>query len=324
MIKRLLTLTFILITVNLFADQVKFEMSAPNAVQTGQQFRLSFSLNEKGRNLKLPDLSNFDVLMGPSTSQSTNFQSINGKVSQSVTYSYIYIIRAKTEGTFEIRPASIEVDGKVYESNSLKIQVVKGRPTQTQSDDQQNGGSAAIDKDDLFVKVVFNKRNVYRGEQIIATVKLYAEPSLPIQGFEEVNLPEYEGFYSQDIDMPQQIGFDREVYNDKIYKVGVLKKTILFPQQNGELKIDPFSLTCLVQQQTRTRNFFDDFFSNMRTVRARITSLPVTINVKDLPPEPAGFYGAVGNFNVDASMSETDVSTNDAVTYKITVNGTGN
>ncbi|MBN2773937.1 MAG: BatD family protein, partial [Prolixibacteraceae bacterium] len=197
MIKRLLTLTFILITVNLFADQVKFEMSAPNAVQTGQQFRLSFSLNEKGRNLKLPDLSNFDVLMGPSTSQSTNFQSINGKVSQSVTYSYIYIIRAKTEGTFEIRPASIEVDGKVYESNSLKIQVVKGRPTQTQSDDQQNGGSAAIDKDDLFVKVVFNKRNVYRGEQIIATVKLYAEPSLPIQGFEEVNLPEYEGFYSQ-------------------------------------------------------------------------------------------------------------------------------
>ncbi|NQU85371.1 MAG: protein BatD [Mariniphaga sp.] len=324
MIKRLLTIILILSSVISFADQVKFEMSAPNAVQIGQQFRLSFSINEQGKNLKLPDLSNFDVLMGPSTSQSTNFQSINGRVSQSVTYSYIYILRAKTEGSFDIRPGSIEVDGKVYESNSLKIRVVKGQPQQQAQQNNQQGGSVNISKDDLFVRVSFSKRNVYRGEQIIATVKLYAEPSLPIQGFEEVNLPEYEGFYTQDIDMPQQISFEREVYNEKIYKVGLLKKTILFPQQNGTITIDPFSLTCLVQQQTRQRSFFDDFFSNMRTVRAKINSLPVSVNVKDLPSAPASFYGGVGSFNVNASMSETEVSTNDAVTLKVTINGSGN
>jgi len=325
MIKRLLALLFVLYSVIAFADQVKFEMSAPNAVEAGKQFRLTFTLNERGSNLRLPSLANFDVLMGPSTSQSTSIQTINGRTTSSVTYSYIYILRAKSEGTFEIRPASIEVDGKVYESNSLNIQVVKGQPQpQAQQQPGSQGTTATVGKDDLFIRVALTKRNVYRGEQLIATVKLYAEPNLPIQGFEEVNLPAYEGFYTQDIDMPQQISFEREVYNDKIYKVGILKKTLLFPQQNGTITIEPFSLTCLIQQQVRQRSFFDDFFSSYRTVRAKITSQPVRINVKDLPPEPGNFYGGVGNFNIDASLNETDVKTNDAVTLKLTISGNGN
>ncbi len=325
MIKQLLALLFILNPAVIFADGVTFEMSAPNAVETGQQFRLSFSLNKEGGNLRLPDLSNFEILMGPSKSESSSTQIINGQVTHSVTYSYIYILRAKNEGTFEIRPATIEVDGAVYESNSLKIQVVKGRtPQQPQQDNPPEGGAADVGKEDLFVRVALSKSSVYRGEQLLATVKLYAEPDLPIQGFEEVNLPEYEGFYSQDIDMPQQISFTREVYNDRIYKVGVLKKTILFPQQNGTITINPFSLTCLVRQQVGPRSFFDDFFSSYRTARARITSEPVSLQVRDLPSAPAGFTGAVGNFSVNASLSNTHVSTNDAVTLEVKVNGSGN
>jgi hypothetical protein len=325
MIKRLLALLLIAYPVWIFADGVTFEMSAPNAVETGQQFRLTFSLNEQGDNLRLPDLSNFEVLMGPSTSTSSSTQIINGQVTSSVSYSYTYILRAKNEGTFEIRPATVEVDGTIYESNSLKIQVVKGKtPQQTREDNQAAEGAADVGKEDLFVRVVFSKSRVYRGEQLLATVKLYAEPNLPIQGFEEVNLPEYEGFYSQDIDMPQQISFTREVYNDRIYKVGVLKKTLLFPQQNGTLSIKPFSLTCLVRQQIGPRSFFDDFFSGYRTARARITSEPVSLQVRDLPPAPAEFTGAVGDFSVSAKLSKSLVSTNDAVTLEVTVQGSGN
>ncbi len=90
-----------------------------------------------------------------------------------------------------------------------------------------------------------NKRNVYRGEQIIATVKLYVNPNIPIAGFDEVNLPTYEGFYTQDVEIPQQINFTREVYNNKIYQVGVLKKTILFPQQNGKITLNLLTCHCL-------------------------------------------------------------------------------
>jgi hypothetical protein len=332
MVKHLLTYLLIFFWITGQADQVQFEMSAPNAVEVGQQFRLTFSLNERGSNLRIPDLSNFDILMGPSTSQSSSFQMINGKTTQSVSFAYTYILRAKTEGTFEIRPGSIEVGGKVYESNSLKIQVVKGQPRQQPpqsagNDPSEQGAempSGNISKDDLFIRVILNKTNAYKGEQIIATVKLYAQPNLPIVGFEEVNLPTYEGFYTQDIDMPQQINFEREVYNDKIYKSGVLKKTVLFPQQNGSITIQPFDMTCLVQQQVRARSFFDDFFSTTRTVKAKIVSQPVRVIVKDLPPAPADFYGGVGNLNITASLNETEVSANDAVTLKFAISGTGN
>ncbi len=315
------------------AQQPQFVMSAPNAVEMGQQFRLTFTINQQGSNLQLPSnlTSNFDVLMGPSTGQSTSIQTINGKTTTEVTFSYTYILRAKAEGSFEIRPATIEVDGKVTESNSLKIQVV---PKQSQSQPKQQApqgedarqGSQSVDLggDNLFVRVELNKSNVFRGEQIIATVKLYADPNIPITGFEEVNLPTFEGFYTQDIDIPRQINFTREVYNNRIYQVGILKKTVLFPQQNGTITVNPFSMTLLVQQRVRPRSFFDDFFSGVQTARSTVTSKPVSVHVKDLPPQPANFYGGVGNFNINSELSAENVTTNDAVTLKLTINGTGN
>ncbi len=335
MIKKLTTYIFLLLLViGAKAQDTRFTMSAPNAVENGQQFRLSFTLNKRGNKLKLPPglNDNFQILMGPSTGQSFSSSTINGKTTAETTYSYTYILRAKNEGTFELRPASIEADGKVIESNSLEIRVVKAQ-SQPQSSQQQGGNKQSqqrsasnvdLGKDNLFVRVEFSKRSAYRGEQIVATVKLYSHPEIGISGFEEVNLPTYEGFYTQDLEMPKNINLSREVYNDRIYQVGVLKKTILFPQQNGQIKIDPFSLSVLVRQQVKARSFFDDFFDNYRTVRARITSDPVTINVKDLPTEPANFMGGVGNFNVSSEISNTDVTTNDAVTLTVKINGSGN
>lgn len=312
------------------AEQTRFTMSAPNAVEIGKQFRLSFSINERGNNLQLPPglNTNFDILMGPSTGSSTRTQIINGRSSTETSFTYTYILRAKKEGDFEIRPASIEVGGKVFESNALKLQVVKAQtaPAQPQGGIDTQGGTQNVNlgKDNLFVRVDFSKQNVYRGEQIIATVKLYVNPNINLGGFEEVNLPTYEGFYTQDIEIPQQINLSREVYNDKIYQVGVLKKTILFPQQNGKITIEPFDLTLLIQQRVKARSFFDDFFSSYRTVRAKITSTASAVNVKDLPAEPNNFMGGVGNFNITSSISSESVTTNDAVTLTLKISGTGN
>ncbi len=309
------------------ADDVILTMTAPNAVSVGDQFRLTLNSTKQAVKIQLPDLSNFDVLMGPSTGSSTNMQTVNGRTTVSRTFSYTYILRAKKEGSFEVRPASIEVDGKVYESNSLNVRVVKGssrQQNQVQQRSNQGAATGNISKDDLFVRVVLNKRNVYKGEQIIATVKLYTTPGLPLDRFEEINLPSYEGFYTQDIDIPQQINLQREVYNDKIYQAGVLKKTILFPQQNGTITIEPFDITCLVRQQVRPRSFFDDFFDSYRTVKAKITSTKVAVNVKDLPTAPSNFYGGVGNFNVNAELSDQNITANDAATLRLTINGNGN
>lgn len=332
MIKRLIIYIFLFcLAISVQAENTRFVMSAPSAVEMGRQFRLSFSLNERGNNVKLPQglSDNFSILMGPSTGQSTSISSINGRTTQKVSYSYTYILQAKKEGEFEIRPGSVEVKGKVFESNSLKIRVVKSqsKPARQQRSGNQTRGTAQkvdLGKGNMFVKVALSKSNVFRGEQIIATVKLYVNPNIPISGFDEVNLPTYEGFYTQDIEIPQQINFTREVYNDKIYQVGILKKTILFPQQNGKISIKPFNLTLLVQQQVKARSFFDDFFSTRRTVKARVTSSETTVNVKDLPPAPANFLSGVGNFNISSSISSKEATTNDAVTLTVKISGTGN
>lgn len=338
MTRKLLTyllLLFAVVTAN--AEQTRFTMSAPTAVEAGKQFRLSFTLNEQGSNLKLPPgiESNFDILMGPSTSQSISMSTINGQTTQEITYGFTYILRSKQEGTFELRPASIEVKGKIFESNSLKIQVVKAqsKPAQPQAGtggtgaEEQTQGSpqnVELGSDNLFVRIEMSKQNVYKGEQIVATVKLYVNPNIPVAGFDEVNLPTYEGFYTQDVEIPQQVNFTREVFDNKIYQVGVLKKTILFPQQTGRLTVEPFTMSLLVQQQVKQRSFFDDFFNSFRTVKATISSKPVTVNVKDIPNAPADFMGGVGNFSIASEISSQDVTTNDAVTLKVTISGSGN
>ncbi len=322
------------------ADNIEFVMEGPEVVAMGEQFRLGFTLNERGTDLQLPDLSNFDVLMGPSTSQSSSIQIINGKTTQSSSFSYIFILRAKKEGKFSIRPASIKVGGKTYESNSLNIQVVKGQPQQSAG--QQGGGGSGgtqqnaqqqqsdtptgnISKDNLFVRVAVDKTNVSKGEQILSTVKLYISQNVPLNGFDEVKLPSYEGFWTKDIEVPTQVNFTREVYNGKIYQVGVLKKTILFPQQIGNIRIDPFEITCLVRQRVRQQqSFFDDFFDNYRVVKAKVVSDPVIVSVKDLPNQPANYNGAVGNFSFSGSLDKTAGKSNEAMTLKLVVSGTGN
>lgn len=318
------------------ADNIQFVMEGPEVVAMGEQFRLGFTLNERGTDLELPDLSNFDVLMGPSTSQSSSIQIINGKTTQSSSYSYIFILRAKKEGKFSIRPASIKVGGKTYESNSLNIQVVKGQPQQTASQQGQGGAqqnnnqqddvpAGNVSKDNLFVRVAVDKTNVSKGEQILSTVKLYISQNVPLNGFDEVKLPSYEGFWTKDIDVPTQVNFTREVYNGKIYQVGILKKTILFPQQTGNIRIDPFEITCLVRQRVRQQQgFFDDFFDNYRVVKAKVVSDPITISVKDLPNQPANFNGAVGNFSFSGSLDKTAAKSNEAMTLKLIVSGSGN
>lgn len=316
------------------ADNVEFVMEGPDVISVGEQFRLGFTLNDRGSDLQLPDLSNFDVLMGPSTSQSSSIQIINGKTTQSQSFSYIFVLRAKKEGKFTIRPASIKVGGKTYESNSLNIEVVKGQPQQQQSQGGgQQGGTQQqddtptgnISKDNLFVRVAVDKSNVSKGEQILATVKLYISPNVPLNGFDDVKLPSYEGFWTKDIEVPTQVNFTREVFNGRIYQVGVLKKTILFPQQVGNIRIDPFEISCLIRQRVRQQqSFFDDFFDNYRVVKAKVISDPVTINVKELPGQPNGFTGAVGNFSFAGALDKTEGKTNEAMTLKLTVSGNGN
>ncbi len=327
MLFRTLKLIFICLLIALpgwAAEKVIFTMEVPQVVELGEQFRLAFSVNSKGQNLKLPDLSDFDVLMGPSTSQSTSFQIINGVSSQAVSFSYLYVLRAKKEGRFNVGPGTITVDGTEFKSNAQSIEVVKGSAKPSSGGvDEPTSTPGTIPKNDLFVKLILDKRSLFKGEHLTATIKIYSKVNL--NGFEDISIPNFEGFWSQDIQLPQQISLQRETFNGEIYNVGTLKKTLLFPQQTGNISIGSVKIDCIVQQRVKkSQSMFDDFFDSFANIKATIVSDPVSVNVSPLTTPPAEFSGAVGKFNISSSITAMNVRENDAITIKLDVTGNGN
>ncbi|MBL4561141.1 MAG: protein BatD [Labilibaculum sp.] len=320
--------TVILITTSVFADKIKFTVSAPNVVELGEQFRLTYSLNKKGKSIKLPALDGFRVLMGPSTSSNMSTQIINGKVTSNSSYSYTYVLLAEKEGKFNIKPAIISVGNETKTSNTLSIEVVKVNKNPHNSGSNQTNNSSSnqkITENNLFVKVKLDRKSVYMGEHIVATIKVYTR--LTIAGFGDSKFPSFDGFLSQEVPTPGQITLERENINGTIYNTGIIRKLILFPQHTGEITIDPFELEVIIRQaKAKRRNgFFDDFFDNYQDIRVPRRSKPIKIRVKDFPSnKPANFDGAVGNFKLTTTIDKDSVKANDAITMRVKVAGNGN
>lgn len=312
------------------AQGIRINASAPEVVSVGQQFRLVYDINTRDGKFIPPDLGDFEVLMGPSTSYSQSTQIINGKISSHVSYTYTYILQAVKQGEFTIAPATLQLKKETVQSNALKIKVVAGTQQQnTQPAASGSGGgqpatTSAAGKN-LFVKLIVNKRHVYLGEPLAVTVKIFSRVNLT--GIEEAKIPEFDGFLKQEIPTPQLKSLQREFVDGEAYGTGVLARYLLFPQKTGTLEINPVKIICLVQQRVRTgpQSFFDDFFDSYQTVRQPILSNRQKIEVEPLPPgAPQGFKGAVGSFGLDVSADKSILNVNDAVNLTVKISGTGN
>ena len=323
-----MVILFLITGSGLLAQNVSITANAPNVVRVGEQFRLNYVINAKPSSFGAPEISDFYVLSGPNQSTSQSIQIINGRRTSSVTITYSYYLQATGEGNFTIPAATAVVENRNYTSNTIKIEVIAGeKPSASpQSSKSQSQQTQDIDvSDELFIRILTDRKNIYRGEYIIATIKLYTR--LSITGFGESEMPDFQGFWTQDIESPTQLNLIRENVNGKIYNTAVIKKVILFPQKTGEITIDPFKLETYIRQQTnRPRSPFDDFFGNSYTnVVKPLVSNPVRIRVKDLPAgAPEGFAGAVGDLAITAEIDNQEAVTNDALTYKVTVSGNGN
>lgn len=309
------------------AAEITFEASAKSTVSVGERFQVSFTLNNNGSSFKAPLFAGFDILSGPN--QSTSMQFINGNMSQSLTYSYV--LSATKEGTFTIPPAKIKVNGTEIESNELKITVVKVAANAQQSQQsgkqqgtQQQQGSSSSDGQ-TFVRISFSKTKAYRGEAIVVTHKIYTKQS--IVGFEDVKFPSYDGFWSEDIQQPQQITLNRENYNGEVYNAGVLKQSILYPQKAGKIEIEPFKVDVIIREQTRGGNsIFDQFFGSYQDVKKSLKTAPTSLEITPFPlsGQPSDFSGLTGEFTMKAAITKSEVKSNEAVNIKITISGTGN
>ena len=335
--KFLYIITFIGIALGAYADEVVFKASAPKQVIVGRPFQVSYTVNQRSRDLRAPEFTDFDVLSGPysSTSSSTSF--VNGKRTSSFEQTYTYMLMATKEGTFTIGPATVKVDGEQVQSNGVRIQVLPAdeQPQQQQSavsnqqsanSQQQRANSQSASSENLFVRTIASKTRVHEQEALMITYKLYFANVDVAQLTNNTKLPEFTGFLKQDLDQGE-IQTELEHYNGRNYQTAVLYRTILYPQHSGDIKIDPanFEAVLRVQVQQRARSIFDDFFGSYTNVTKMLTAPGVTIHVSPLPAgKPAGFSGGVGHFTLTPSISQTEVQANEAVTIKLDISGSGN
>lgn len=315
------------------ADKVRFVAEAADVVVSGDQVRLVFTVNSQDiKDFRAPSIKGFDVLMGPSRSQQSSIQIINGKRTSNSSTAFTYILLAGSPGTYTIPAASVEVNGEKVFSNAISIKVLP--QDQTSGNSGNNGGGSAsssrsqaagsrISANDLFITATASKTTVHEQEAILLTYKVYTVVNLrQLYG----KMPDLKGFHTQEVELPQQKTFTLEHYKGRNYNTTVWSQYVLFPQQTGKLEIPSITFDGVIAQQTVSDDPFDAFFNGggYVEVKKKITTPKVVINVQPLPAKPAGFSGAVGEFKLASSINATDVKTNDAVTIKLTLSGTGN
>jgi hypothetical protein len=338
--KLLSILLFATIALTAFADDVQFRAQAPAQVIVGRPFQLSYTVNQRAKDLRAPEFTDFDYIAGPYTSQSSSTSFVNGRRTSTFTLTYTYTLMAQKAGTFSIPPATINVGGELYTSNGVKITVLpEDQPSNSGSGQasssgaaQQQGGqtaqrsSSGPEQGNIFVRTLVSKTKVYEQEAILLSYKVYVAGVDLKQFTNNTSLPDFTSFLQQKIDL-NDVQLELENYNGRNYQTATIYSTLLYPQKSGDITIDPatFEAVLLVPNQARSRSIFDDFFNSYTTATRTLRAPGTTIHVTPLPAgKPASYAGGVGKFTMDAKLSSTDVKANEAVTLTLTIRGAGN
>lgn len=354
----LLLCLFFLVPLASWAQEI--QVQAPPAAGVGEPFQVTFVVNGDTRGIQPPKVNGARAVQGPFTSSSTSISFVNGHRESSHSTSFTYVYVADNEGSANFGSAVCNVDGKQWVSHAFSVKIVKesqqprrqqrqsawdddpfeamqrqmqqmmglGGGRSSQRAQQQQQQPATIDGNTLFARASLSNTHPYEGEQVIVTYKIYTQVSL--RQFQIDKLPGNKGFWAEDLTGNRtSVDQHEETINGKRYMVAEIRRGALFAQENGALRIAPLDLDVLAMVPRPRRgsifDLFDDPFFNMgQAVERHLQTNTINVNVKPLPTAPEGFFGAVGKFSIKATVDNTKVRANEAITYKVTVTGSGN
>ncbi|MBL0060493.1 MAG: protein BatD [bacterium] len=314
MARLLLSLLFIVGVAN---AQVQFTATASStSVQVGENIEVTFTFTGAATGVPTPlptDLTNLDLVGGPSTSTQTSI--VNGQVSSQKSFTYYF--RAKTPGKAVIGPVQANIRGRNYTTSPIQISVAAGEKARSGQ------------REEVFIQVLPDKREAYVGEQIVLTYKLYFSTSVYSPEFKE--MPKSPGFWTEEFDMPSQLVPRDEVVDGQSYKSVVVRKVALFATTAGDLTVEPLTAVVQVERRQNSRGrandpFNDPFFSiGRRREAVEVSCRTLNLSIKPLPEsgKPIGDL-AVGKFSLSSRLDKSECETNDAITLTILVRGTGN
>ncbi len=315
------------------AQTTSFDVVQPRNVVEGNRFSLTFSLQNAQSDVtppKGPALEGCTLLYGPATSTMQSYQVVNGVASSSASTDYTFTYRADKAGTVTVPAVTVTAGGKHLTSRQVTFTILppdKSQPAGSSgnpavnSRQRQQAGDFNVSKNDVLVRIILSKSQVYEQEAIECTIKLYTKYN--ISSFMPKTQPSFDGSLIEDLNVQAYLG-EREHYNGENYYTAVLKRCLLYPQRSGKLTINSglYDLTVLRQVVINDWPF-------PRTVEEerhiQVSSNSASVDVLPLPqPQPAGFNGAVGRFSIDSKLVGNSFRTNEAANLIYTISGTGN
>ena len=295
-------------------NSVSFEaILSKKSLGINEKLRVDFKMNKDGDNFTPPNFTGFKVVGGPNQSVSNMW--VNGKRTFSKIYSYF--LSPIKKGSVTIGQATIEIDNKIYKTLPVKISV-----SESVSISKDPNDSNYVVNENLHLVAEVSNISPYLNEGISIKYKLYYSPQINVTNVGEIETPEFENFWSQNIKIPR-LQIERGSYKGDNYNFVTWKKIVLYPQKSGKLEVLPLSLDVSVDVPTNRRDFFGNRIYNQ--VSKKVTAGKRSINVKVLPLNaPESFNGAVGKFDIKLKTNKTELNASESLQATVKVSGNGN
>ena len=295
-------------------NSVSFEaILSKKSLGINEKLRVDFKMNKDGDNFTPPNFTGFKVVGGPNQSVSNMW--VNGKRTFSKIYSYF--LSPIKKGSVTIGQATIEIDNKIYKTLPVKISI-----SESVSISKDPSDPNYVVNENLHLVAEVSNISPFLNEGISIIYKLYYSPQINVTNVGEIETPEFENFWSQNIKIPR-LQIERGSYKGDNYNFVTWKKIVLYPQKSGKLEVLPLSLDVSVDVPTNRRDFFGNRIYNQ--VSKKVTAGKRSINVKVLPlNSPESFNGAVGKFDIKLKTNKTELNASESLQATVKVSGNGN
>ena len=328
--------------VTMAQPEVTAELTTSRAV-IGEPLELQVKV-QGSTNAQAPQSVDIDGLNVVQRGRSTQVQMNNFQMSTSTIISYRVV--PLREGSFEIAPFTIRVDGKDFLTPRLTLEVGPGRgpttppptaravpvnPGQPGIAPLQPDASATPDPNArlTFAELVIPREKVFVGEVVPVEIRFYFNKSRSFRLLQDQPDFSGEGFTVEDLTAPQR---GEQVVDGTAYHVLSFQSAIT-AVKSGELEIPSVKMPVVVEVPSQMPGGFDGFFGQFfgnsgfsDSEQLTVSSDPARVTVQRLPKEgrPENFSGAIGDFTMTVDASPETAAPGDPVTMKVVVEGRGN
>lgn len=276
-----------------------------------------------GGDLQIPPFADFDVV-SRSQSEQLSFSLVGGSASIERTVTTSLMLTPRRVGDLTIEPVRLEYRGKKFQTDPIPVHVVPagqatggGRTPDPLAERRDEGSDPFADvhpgQRDLLLRAAVDIDHPFVGQQV--TYSLYLLARTNVSSIEKLSSPRLDGFWSLDIEAPQQLVPEQRILDGVPYTSYLLRRRALFPLRAGKATVDPAEVQVITG--------FGMLFSRGSSRRS---SQPLQLDVQPLPPgKPQGFdAGNVGQWTLQAEAEPSAVAVGQPITFRLVASGRGN